>query len=279
MIPKSCIIIGLAVFLLFLALPVSATPIPIAFKGIVTGLNEMNQTLTVRAECENYPCQYTLTGHFSARVPNAEVFSRVKEGDLVEVVFKDWTFHVTDPSTGYTLPSAETRDLRRWYTIQRLATLPGTDTLIATELFGDTAVNRVPFPEEYTLQYRLDGPSPAVYDFQSFPPETIVNISVKRGSGPERTVTLATDESCDISDHQNGSAMLVKFIGGYDPSYYASKACPCANYHIRVLSSEELSYVTLMKRTPARQAGSPLPFMVVLAIATILLSVGATRRQ
>ncbi|MCK9578830.1 MAG: hypothetical protein M0Q92_00075 [Methanoregula sp.] len=281
MIQKTCliIIIGLAVLLAFLAGSCSATPIPIAFKGTVTEMNEANQTLTVHSECQQYPCQYNLNGSFIGRVPNTVVFSRVKEGDFVEAVFKDWTFHVTDPSEGYILPSAETRDLRQWYTIQLLAYQPGTDTLVATELFGDPGVSRVPFAEDYTIQYRLAGPRPAIYDFQTFPPETIANISIRRDSGPERSVTLATNESCSISDRRNESAMLVKFIGGYDAGYLVGKACPCADFHIRVLYGEELATAALAGTTPAQPAAGPLPVPAVLTMIAIVLGLNTTRRR
>lgn len=270
---KHCtIIVGLAVIQVFLTAPVSATPIPIAITGTVIDLNKVNQTLTLHAECQKYPCQYNLTGSFSGRVPNTLVFSRVKEGEVVEAVFKDWTFRVTDPSTGYVVPSADIRDLRQWYTIQRLAPQPGPDTLAATELFGDPAVHRVPFQGGFTIQYRLYGPSPGKYDFRSFPPQTIANISISRETGLSWSKVLATGETARISDPRNNTTFTMHFIGGYDAGYLVGKACPCASYHIRILSENESVTETIKEsRVASSPTKTPLDPLTVVAVLGFLV--------
>jgi hypothetical protein len=275
MTPDRCMIfMTLIILLALLAVPSSATPIPVAIKGTVIALDETNQTLTLRAECQRYPCQYNLTGTFFGRVPNAVLFSRVNEGDVVEAVFKDWIFRVTDPSTGYIVPLDETRDLRQWYTIQRLACEPGTDTLVATELFGDPSVSRVPFQGGYTIDYRLFGPSPTQYDFQSFPPQTIANISVRRETGLNQSAILATGESFSIPDSRDGMALTMQFIGGYDAGLMAGKACPCASFHIRVLPGNGSGPVPLQETpatgTPVKSSwGSLTPVVVMTAFAVV----------
>ena len=133
MIPRSCIIfLALCIVLLFLAAPSSATPVTVVIRGPVVEMNESAHTIALRADCERYSCRYNVTGLFVGRVPNEKVFSRVKPGEVVEAVFKDWIFRITDKSTGYIVPSKETHDIRQWYAIQSLAY--GDDgTLVSTE--------------------------------------------------------------------------------------------------------------------------------------------------
>jgi len=281
MIPRSCIIfLALCIVLLFLAAPASATPVAVVIRGPVVEVNESAHTIALRADCERYSCRYNVTGIFAGRVPNEKVFSRVKPGEVVEAVFKDWIFRITDPSTGYIVPSKETHDIRQWYAIQSLAY--GDDgTLVSTELFGDPGYVDTPLDAGYRVDYRLSGPAPHAYDYTTFPQDTLANTSVRKNPEFNRSVVLATGKVCRFSDTRDNSTITIQFIGGYDAGLMEGKACPCADYHIRVLSERDRTpLATAREKESAVPKQSPTgPLLPVLVAGAMVLLTGIRRKR
>ena len=281
MIPRSCIIfLALCIVLLFLAAPASATPVTVVIRGPVVEMNESAHTIALRADCERYSCRYNVTGLFVGRVPNEKVFSRVKPGEVVEAVFKDWIFRITDKSTGYIVPSKETHDIRQWYAIQSLAY--GDDgTLVSTELFGDPGYVDTPLDAGYRVDYRLFGSAPYAYDYATFPRDTLANTSVRKNPEFNRSVVLATGKVCRFSDTRDNSTITIQFIGGYDAGLMEGKACPCADYHIRVLPEKERASLTpVQEKEAAAPNKSPTGALLpVLVAGTMILIVGTRRKR
>ncbi|MFA4860221.1 hypothetical protein [Methanoregula sp.] len=281
MIPKYYIIIAAAcIVLLFLADPASATPIPVIIRGSVVEMNESAHTVTLRADCERYSCRYNVTGLFVGRVPNREIFSRVKPGEVVEAVFKDWIFQITDPSSGYIVPSRDTHNIRQWYTIQSLAH-GDNGTLVSTELFGDPGYVDTPLDAGYRVDYRLSGSAPHAYDYATFPRDTLANTSVRKDAEFSRSVVLATGKVCRYSDTRDNTTITIQFIGGYDAGGMEGKACPCADYHIRVLSEKDRTPLAMGREeesaAPHKSPSGPL--LPVLVAGAMILVAGFRRMQ
>jgi hypothetical protein len=282
MIPTSArTFVAVCIVSLLLAVPVAATPVPVVITGTVIGMNESAGKITLRAGCERFSCDYNVTGLFAGRVPDRSVLLRVQPGEVVEAVFKDWIFRITDPATGYVVPSDETRDIRQWYAVQRLAYGDDGRTLVATELFGDPGYVDTPLDAGYRVDYRLFGPAPQAYDFASFPRETVANLTVRKDPDYHRSAVLATGKSCRFSDTGDNSMITIQFTGGYDAGGMEAKACPCADYHIRVLSEKErtplAARATDEPKTSRRAPADPVLPVLCTGLIAILLGIGGRR--
>jgi hypothetical protein len=262
-------IIALLFLLLVLVQPAGATPTPVIIYGPVVGLNTTGHTMTIEADCEKYSCQYNLTGRFEGLVPNDAVYSGIQEGEVVEAVFKEWVWKFTDPTGEYAVPSGGVKSIRQWYSVQRLAYGDNSTTFVGTEIFGDPGYLETPLDADYEISYRLFGPGPRTYDFKSFPSETVANTSVKRESGFNESKVFTTGETSVFSDNTDNTTISMQFIGGYTAEWAEAKACPCANFHIQVISDAEKKPVVIPGKTQAAQPGkSPVnPFTVITALA------------
>jgi hypothetical protein len=274
MIPKKRIILVIVCILaLLLTAPSSATPIPIIIHGSVVELNETGHTMTLSPECQKYSCEYDVKGRLIGFVPDDAVFSRLKKGEVVEVVFKQWINQITDPGTGLLSPSDDIRDIHQWYSIQRLAYSDDGKTLNGTEIFGDPAYLETPLVDGYQIDYGLFGPNPRSYDYGIFPPETIANLSIKKARGFTRSEIIGTGETRQYTDVTDNTTINIQFLGGYNADFMTPKACPCANFHISVDAGEEFTPLVTPEKTgtasPNKSPVDPVFGIVTLGILAI----------
>lgn len=282
MIPKSPLILAtIGIISLIFTVPACATPIPVIIHGSVLELNQTGHTMTILPECDRYPCNYAVKGPLTGLVPNDEVFSRLGRGELVEAVCKQWINQLTDPGTGLIYPSEDVRDIHQWYAVGRLSIVDGNGTMRGTELFGDPAYLDTPLAEGYEIAYQLSGPEPPVYDYRSFPPETVANVTVRTPDGNAGSGALSTGENSSFSIGGSNTTLTVRFIGGYNAEWIAPKACPCADFHIRVISGTE--YKPVIKPVPEQENPvnkTPLELIgVIAAIGFLATMQGLTRRR
>ncbi|OPX63214.1 MULTISPECIES: hypothetical protein [unclassified Methanoregula] len=266
-------IIAVSSLLLVLAGPASGTPVPVVFQGTVTDLNETAHTITLEAACEEHFCRYKLTGQFTGLVPDDAIFSALREGDVVEAVFRDWVLSRTEMSVEFMNPSEGTRDIHQWYAIQRLAYADDGRTPVGTEIFGDPGYLETPLDADYGISYQLSGSIPQVYSYNTFPADTVANVSITRKNGFHESKNFITGEMYRFHDNGDNSTLEVRFVGGYNEGFAPPKACPCANFHIRVVSGDTKVPVTMPVKTdrgvPLKAPISPLPGIAALAVIVI----------
>jgi hypothetical protein len=266
--------------LLILLVPASeATPIPFVMYGSVVEINATTKTMVLDSLCDQFTCDYPVKGRLTAYLPNDQALVRLQEGEVVEVVTKQWINQLTDSPAGLIYPSNAMRDVHQWYAIERLAYSGDNRTLLGTEIFGDPAYISTPLVGGVQVEYRLSGPDPRAYQYGKFPKDTLANCTITTAGGLNRTEVFSSREIRNYTDVRTNLSVSVDFIGGYYTDFMEPKACPCADFHIRVNSGDSEKPVTVPPTTKMQEpAKKSPPGLLLEVLAPVIAMLGYSLR-
>ncbi|HSA37612.1 MAG TPA: hypothetical protein P5013_01815 [Methanoregula sp.] len=228
--------------LILLIAPTGATPYPILLGGQVTGLNETNHTLTITTDCDRFTCDRTMPEAYEGRVPHDPVFSSLRKGDSVVVMFKSWMGEYPCDMGEYkdkcTISDHDPIPVGRWEGISRVVQERGTGRWLATDLFGDPGANPVPLIHNYSLEY-APGPDITVCPVSQPLWECTagyLNISLMHSNTTVAETRALRNETFEYEDPYDQTTVTLQFFEGKaTPQQMPSPGgCPCTDMEVHL---------------------------------------------
>ena len=188
--------------IIVLVVPGSGVLQEITYRGIVTGLDEVNETLTIQAS-HTWGCTFGKTAtcewdpipeeNLTGTVPVPEVFSVVSTGMAVE-------------ATSIGGPGG------RWIGIGTLFPTPGIEYRFAQDLFGDPSGLPAPLMADFDLNVETIPDCRECSATVCIAQSALVNVSQIEGRDQE--VNLVPGETFTFSERNDNSSLTVTFLQG-----------------------------------------------------------------
>ena len=275
--------------LIILIAPTGATPHPILLGGQVTGLNETNHTLTITTDCDRFTCDRDMPGAYEGIVTNDAVFSSIRKGDAVILMYKSWMGQYPCDTGEYkdscTISDHDPIPVGRWEGISRVVQEPGTGRWLATDLFGDPGDNPVPLIHNYSLGYE---PGPDITGCPVNQPlwectAGYLNISLMHRNNTVAETRVLRNATFVYEDPDDKTTVALQFFGGKATPHHMPSVggCPCTDMEVHIQPAPARSAPELLfppgSAAPSATQQTPLPLFV--AILAFCIATGSKRQQ
>ncbi|MCK9580693.1 MAG: hypothetical protein M0Q92_09615 [Methanoregula sp.] len=283
-------------FLFFLALlpvittPAVATPISMLVGGQVTGMNETGHSLTIIADCDRFSCSRLMTGTYAGDVTSDVVFTMLRPGDDVALMYKSWMGQYPCDEAEYKgqceMSAHDPIPVGRWAGISRVVQEEGTGRWLTTDVFGDPDESRVQLVNNYSLEYEA-GPELATCPVSQPVWECnagYVNISILHGT---RTITesrVLRNTTFVYEDPADKTNITLRFLGGKaTPQHIVSPGgAPYADMevHVQPTPVRTVPDISVLPGSSAPSTTQPAPLpLFISAVALCIAGIVARKRM